>query len=400
MRHFTAARLDRHGASRLSKNLRRSSSRQPDQAVLKPDPAVARAVLISGVVLFLLIAPAGRVAAQVCVQPPPSLAAWWPGDGNADDLVGTNHGTPSGMTFAAGVVRQGFSFNGRDGFIEVADSPSMEPGAAFTYDAWINPGDLSEFDFLISKTGNGDAFAYYVTVVKGRLRFNASGTGSFFESNIVETATSVIEPNVWQHVAVVYDGGLAAADRVKMYVNGARVDTTFVFGTEVPGSIADTTTSTLLGAYRTHLLFAYSGLMDEVEFFNRALSPAEIQSIFLAGSAGKCNVVIDIKPDSFPNSINPRAQGVVPVAILTTNRFDATTVDPGTISFGATGADTPPVHSAREDVDRDGDTDLILHFRTEDAAIQCSDTSAGVTGASFDGRPIRGSDSIKTVGCK
>jgi hypothetical protein len=76
------------------------------------------------------------------------------------------------------------------------------------------------------------------------------------------------------------------------------------------------------------------GTLDEVEILNRALSLSEIQGIFVAGNAGKCNFEIDIKPGSFPNSINPRSKGVIPVAILTTDTFDATTVDPLSVTFG------------------------------------------------------------------
>jgi hypothetical protein len=111
-------------------------------------------------------------------------------------------------------------------------------------------------------------------------------------------------------------------------------------------------------------------------------------------------VAIDIKPGSFPNSINPKSKGVIPVAILTTGAFDATTVDPTTVLFGATGTETVPVHSALEDVDGDGDTDMILHFNTQDTGILCGDTAASLTGETFGGVAIKGSDSIKTVGCK
>ncbi len=58
------------------------------------------------------------------------------------------------------------------------------------------------------------------------------------------------------------------------------------------------------------------------------------------------------------------------------------------------------VQSALEDVDGDGDTDLILHFRTQDTGIQCGNTSASLTGQTFSGQAIQGSDSIVTVGCK
>lgn len=111
-------------------------------------------------------------------------------------------------------------------------------------------------------------------------------------------------------------------------------------------------------------------------------------------------VSIDIKPGSDPNSINPRSKGEIPVAILTTDSFDATTVDPTTVRFGPTGTETAPVHSALEDVDGDGDTDLILHFSTQDTGIACGDISAFLTGETFSGQAIEGSDSVNTVGCK
>ena len=111
-------------------------------------------------------------------------------------------------------------------------------------------------------------------------------------------------------------------------------------------------------------------------------------------------VPIDIKPGSNANSINPGSQGVIPVAILTTGAFDAATVDPSTVHFGATGTEAAPVQSALEDVDGDGDADMILHFNTQDTGIVCGHTSAALTGQTFSGQQIEGSDSIETVGCK
>jgi len=58
------------------------------------------------------------------------------------------------------------------------------------------------------------------------------------------------------------------------------------------------------------------------------------------------------------------------------------------------------VHAALEDVDGDGDTDMILHFKTQATGIKCGDTSASLTGETFGGQMIEGSDSIRTVRCK
>jgi len=111
-------------------------------------------------------------------------------------------------------------------------------------------------------------------------------------------------------------------------------------------------------------------------------------------------VAIDIKPGTFPNSINLRKKGLIPVAILTTPTFDATTVDVSSVQFGASGTEAAAQQSAQQDVDFDGDTDLILHFRTEATGILCGATSASLTGQTGGGQAIQDSDSIVTVGCK
>lgn len=110
-------------------------------------------------------------------------------------------------------------------------------------------------------------------------------------------------------------------------------------------------------------------------------------------------VRVDVKPGAFPNSVNPRSNGVLTVAILTTPDFDAARVDPGTVALGPDGAGI--VHRARlADVDGDRDLDLVLQFRTPQTGIRCGDTSVALAGKTFDGRQIAGQDSIRTVGCK
>jgi hypothetical protein len=88
------------------------------------------------------------------------------------------------------------------------------------------------------------------------------------------------------------------------------------------------------------------------------------------------------------------------VAILTTKTFDATTVDPASVKFGPKGATEAHGQGHTEDVNGDGQLDLVPHFRTQQTGINCGDTSASLTGKTFDGQAIEGTDSIKTVGCK
>jgi hypothetical protein len=108
---------------------------------------------------------------------------------------------------------------------------------------------------------------------------------------------------------------------------------------------------------------------------------------------------IDIQPGDDPNSINPKSKAVISVAILTTDTFDATTIDPLSVQFGPNGATEIHNRGHIEDVDGDGDDDMVLHFLTQETGIQCGDTQADLTGMTVDGQEIEGADSIRTVGC-
>jgi hypothetical protein len=138
-------------------------------------------------------------------------------------------------------------------------------------------------------------------------------------------------------------------------------------------------------------------------------------NLFVSDSADKViykisrdviQVDIDIKPESDPNFINPRSNGVIPVALLTTSvidgdelDFDAKQVDPLSVQFGPNGASESHGRGHIEDVDGDGDDDLLLHFDVQATGIQCGDSNAILTGETFSGRAIEGSDSITTIGC-
>lgn len=109
-------------------------------------------------------------------------------------------------------------------------------------------------------------------------------------------------------------------------------------------------------------------------------------------------ITIDIKPGSDENPINPRSKGVFPVVIVTTEDFDASTVDVSTIQFGPGAAQ--PVHYALADMDGDTDWDLMLQFKTQDTGIVCGDTEVTLTGKTLDEISVTSTDSIRTVGCK
>ncbi|MHC4129847.1 MAG: hypothetical protein ACYSUA_17115 [Planctomycetota bacterium] len=111
-------------------------------------------------------------------------------------------------------------------------------------------------------------------------------------------------------------------------------------------------------------------------------------------------VAIDIKPGSDPNCFNNNGHGVIPVAILGSESFDAIEVDPVTVmleSLSVRVKGNGSLQFSFEDVNADGLLDMVVHILDEDGVFEPGDTSAMVTGQLLDGTPFEGTDSICIV---
>ncbi len=107
---------------------------------------------------------------------------------------------------------------------------------------------------------------------------------------------------------------------------------------------------------------------------------------------------IDIKPGSHPNSIHPSRRGNLPVAILGSDAFDVASIAVATLTFGPGGASFAHRNGPHlEDVDGDGLTDLLAHYRVEEAGIATGDAEACVSGQLLDGTPFEGCDGVRAV---
>jgi hypothetical protein len=108
---------------------------------------------------------------------------------------------------------------------------------------------------------------------------------------------------------------------------------------------------------------------------------------------------VDIKPGDDSNHINLSSRGKTPVAILSTADFDASTINPFTITVAGAPVTLKPngtPMSSLEDINGDGLLDLVVHVST--AALQPdSDNDCLVEGTTFDGQYFFGFDTITVV---
>ena len=338
-----------------------------------------------------------KPAPAQCAPVPAGLVSWWPAEGNGVDLTGLNPGTLTGTTaFGGGMVGQAFAFPATFDGVLIPNSPSLQL-QSFTVDAWVKRDRLD-----LAGTGpscsEGEIFVYGY----GGYGLGMCGDGSLFLTQVgIDNVNSgpVVTDTAWHHVAATktVDGA------VFFYVDGMvagpfMYNPIFVFNTPTAiGNRGDSIADPASGNPPAN----FYGLIDEVQVFNRGLTADEVMSIYVAGQAGKCRelaVTIDITPGGFPNSINPASRGVIPVAILTTGTFNAAIVDAATVRFGPNSA--PPSSFLLQDVDLDGDLDLVLQFTTLQTGIVCGTTSATLTGMTTDGVAISGTDSVRTVNCR
>jgi hypothetical protein len=127
------------------------------------------------------------------------------------------------------------------------------------------------------------------------------------------------------------------------------------------------------------------------------------EDIQVTGCSASAEVEIDIKPNSYPNAINIRSHGVIPVAVFSTYDFDATTIDPQTVrlsgmSVATRGKDRSKYMANVKDLNGDGLPDMVLHFQTQSLDLdQIDDDMAVLTGQTYDGRSFIGYDQVTIV---
>lgn len=242
---------------------------------------------------------------SACVAPPSGMVAWWPGDGNTNDIAGSNPGTlRNGATFATvGRVGQAFSFDGVDDGISILKTSGLNMGASdFTIDAWVKFTQLAGPFFSPIFFNYAGVPTYSLTVSQNgqaqvSFRPGVAITGGSNDPVVTATGTTILNDGQWHHLAgvrshvtalIYVDGVLegSATNPLVLSVNGGSVDTGNCSYARIGAIHTGPGHCTSLDPSLAEPRF--KGLIDEVEIFNRALCATEIQAIFNAGGAGKC----------------------------------------------------------------------------------------------------------------
>jgi len=365
-------------------------------------------LLFLGVVLVLVLAM--LPAAVAAADPPAELVGLWHFDEGSDDTAADSGAAPANNgqlgsttgadvndpTWVDGKFGKALFFDGND-YVVVADDSSLDITGAITIEAWIYSTDVGSgvgaYRCIAAKRyGN---FANYALRLDdgGKLDFYYSGpsaTSSTTDWNVWHTNNRVISANSWYHVAVTFTfaGGPIAA-----YVNGSSVSGAWYAGGPSDPATANDYTLRIGMAYPSYAQY-FKGLIDEVRIWNRALSAEKIAFNYSLG-----NVAIDIKPGSDPNCIKSDEHGVIPVAMLGSAVFDAATVNPSTVTLD--GAEVRVKGKSGnagslEDVNGDGYQDLVVQI-IDDGGYSAGDTQATLTGYTYGGLPLVGSDAICIV---
>ena len=132
-----------------------------------------------------------------------------------------------------------------------------------------------------------------------------------------------------------------------------------------------------------------------------ALLVPGLQPVFAHEEHEHLHVAIDIRPGSYPNPINLKSSGSVPVALLGSAEFDVISVDPASVKLGRVHhheSSASPLRYASEDVNQDGFLDIVFHFKIKAIGLEPTDAEACLHGMLMDGTThFCGHDSVKVV---
>jgi PKD repeat protein len=181
----------------------------------------------------------------------------------ADASGKNNHGAISGAAWAAGKFGKALSFNGSNNQVTVKDSASLDLTNGLTLEAWVNPKTSTRGRTVILKEKPGGAVYNLYSSEDAHLPLASVFVGDYR----IISSKSQLPLNQWSHLATTYDGKYQ-----RLYVNGKEVASRAQTGSiQTSGGALKIGGNGIWGEW-------FSGAIDEVRIYNRALAVSEIQA--------------------------------------------------------------------------------------------------------------------------
>jgi YVTN family beta-propeller protein len=245
-------------------------------------------------------------ACEPCAPPAANLTAWYTGDGDGSDLLSSNGLVLNNVSFGPGAVAQAFLLRDRGALggavasLQAADAPSLNFDAqtSFTIELWLQftgtplacTGSatnryltvLEKREFLSAT----NVLGYSVFLDCGRPGFQLAPGGTNFRNYFTDGPD--LRDGALHHLAVVVDRNQPAGSHI--YVDGvpARVNGRTGFNATGVGSLVNGHPLAIGAPIRSVDASPFTGLLDEISIYHRALSATEIGDIYGALAAGKC----------------------------------------------------------------------------------------------------------------
>lgn len=188
-----------------------------------------------------------------------------------NDLVNGSNGTVSATTWTVGQFGSCLNFNGTSSLVTIGKVSSLNLSGAMTISAWINFSSNNTLYIAADWSTSSNAaeqWGFSITGNQGRLVWAQAG------SAIIGSNTLVVSQNKWFHVVATRSSG-ASNSTVIYYVNSIKQ------GTANNSSAPAAQSGALIGGGAAAISTLYKGEIDNVGFWNRALSPAEISQLYI-----------------------------------------------------------------------------------------------------------------------
>jgi RHS repeat-associated protein len=230
-----------------------------------------------------------RVNAFCTVDSPPDLAGWWPGNGDALNVISGKVGRLlNGVSFADGKTSMGFKFDGVDDVVRITADDSInvaKTNGSMTVEFWMNPETHENNVRMLTDWKNSVSGAYGVHIYRWFSQVRANLIDTNGAAHEIFSNVDVAFINQWTHVAVTYDKPTGIA---RMYINGVQ-QTSANLGVFTPQTGYDLYFGDDPSSSGSSNLF-YKGRLDEISLYRRALDGKEIFDIYGADSEGKCPI--------------------------------------------------------------------------------------------------------------